>query len=149
MTIHFESNEEFLKMLAKATSLLIGAFILGAVTACAPASETVETDAMNAQTSATSATSTTASETQTKNPLLGRWVVQSEADDFEPWVFFDESKYYGDGNEEGAPYELQEDHIIYSPEYGEYANKVIELTAERFVEETEDGIRTVWTKADL
>lgn len=82
--------------------------------------------------------------------ILGRWVTTTDADTgFEPWAFFDESKTYGDGNEEGTPYRLEGDAILYDAAYGPYTNRIVELTETRFVEVTEDGIETVWTKADL
>lgn len=80
--------------------------------------------------------------------LLGRWVSEKDPDTgFEPWTFFDDQgKVYGDGYEEGTPYRLDGDQIIYESVNGTTTTRVIELSETRFVEESEGGIRTVWTR---
>lgn len=81
--------------------------------------------------------------------IRGRWVSEKDPDTgFEPWAFFDKEKVYSDGNEEGTPYQLKEDQIIYDSVNGKTITRVIELTASRFVEESEGGFRTVWKKED-
>lgn len=82
--------------------------------------------------------------------ILGRWVSEIDPDTgFEPWAFFDKDKVYGDGNEEGTPYEFQEGKLIYHSIHGDTVTRVVELTASRFIEASEGDFRTVWTKADL
>ncbi|MBF2052740.1 MAG: hypothetical protein IGS03_04655 [Candidatus Sericytochromatia bacterium] len=122
------------------------------ITACEPARENQDTQV---QTPAASPAASTVPAAASEAPapvslLIGRWVTTADPDTgFEPWLVFDVQKYYSDGNEEGAYFQLDDNTITYYAEYGNTTNKVLELSETRFVEETEDGIRTVWTKADL
>lgn len=124
-----------------------------ALLACQPASESQETQAHSSSSHAATASAVpvAASEAPASVSLLiGRWVTAADPDTgFEPWLVFDVQKYYSDGHEEGAYFQLEGDTITYYSEYGNLTHKVIELSETRFVEETEDGIQTVWTKADL
>lgn len=135
-------------------SLCLSAALL-MMTGCQPAPEAEQSqDAVTsaAQASATpSAVPAAASEAPAPvSFLIGRWVSAADPETgFEPWLVFDVQKYYSDGNEEGAYFQLDGQTITYYSEHGNVTNKVLELSETRFVEETEDGIRTVWTKADL
>ena len=124
-------------------SALVLVLLMG-VGACASQQSAETSPAKNAAASAPPASVTLSPE----QLLQGRWVAEAE-DGFEPWVYFDGNKVYGDGNEAGMPYDITGEQIVYHAEYGDMRNQIVELTATRFVEEAEGGFRTVWTKADL
>lgn len=82
--------------------------------------------------------------------LLGRWVLPLDPETgYQPWKFFDIQKYYGDGNEEGAYFELAGDQLTYYAEHGRVTHTVIVLSESQLIEETEEGMRLEWHKADL
>lgn len=129
-------------------SLLLSLWVLGACQNESGSADPVPSASVQAE--ATSTAEAMQTEKTPQELILGRWVMPADPDTgFEPWSFFDAEKTYGDGNEEGTPYTMEGDKIIYKSEYGEHTNRIVELTASRFVEETEDGTRTEWTKADL
>lgn len=134
-------------------SLLLSS-VFFVLAACEPASEPgSEQNTMQQSAAEPAAGTLPAAASEAPAPvsfLIGRWVTTADPDTgFEPWLVFDVQKYYSDGNEEGAYFQLDGNTITYYTEYGNVTNKVLELSETRFVEETEDGIRTVWTKADL
>ncbi len=128
-------------------SLFLSLWVLGACQNESGSAEPATSASVQAETTSTAEASST--EKTPQELLLGRWVMPADPDTgFEPWSFFDAEKSYSDGNEEGTPYAIEGDKITYKSEYGEHTNRIVELTPSRFVEETEDGTRTEWTKAD-
>jgi len=132
--------------------------LLLSVTAC-PATESSETQAPETQASqqAVALASAVAAEpvdTEAEPAraglLIGRWVSAPDPDTgFEPWLVFDVQKYYADGNEEGAYYQLSEDSLTYYAEAGTLTLRVLTLNETTLITETEDGHQTTWHKAEL
>jgi len=80
--------------------------------------------------------------TDYKELIKGRWVMP-EVDGFEPWAFYDEKTVHGDGYEEGVPYKIEGDEIVYSSS----KTKIIKLTKDELIEEANGTIQK-WKKGD-
>ncbi|KOY85119.1 hypothetical protein AD998_02195 [bacterium 336/3] len=79
--------------------------------------------------------------------IQGRWVLPSPKEQFEPWVYYDGKKVYGDGNEEGSTYQIKGDVILYPDTQSEV--KVLSMNEKEMVIQLQEGSKETWIKADL